>query len=400
MRKEEDMNRHTGEVENVPGKVDPGFSRLLYAFSYGVAFELDRVSQRSVPTHRLWGFVELRALGWEVELSTELPGAWRPLGTIGWRVWQTLWLLRRGKGAAGIIAVHEISALLLLLARGLGWRGAPVVVLNLGLLHPKNSAGYRLWIWRWLLRKADGVVSLVEAHGAELTRLFGVKASRTMFLPMAVDPDFLGRADAHLEDSFVLAVGTNDGKDFESLLEALPLGVRLVVVTDPYNARKVRNHPCFGGLIEVMEAVSAEKLRELYKSAAVVVIPLADTPHGSGHTVLLETLSMGKIVVVSAARCMRDYVSEGGTALVVPVGDVAAMRAALQETLQHPQRFSEMRERAAAQVRSTFDIRQFGEGLDRMIKKLAVGRSDVFAGENGTSGTKKKKGKKSYASIS
>jgi len=97
---------------------------------------------------------------------------------------------------------------------------------------------------------------------------------------------------------------------------------------------------------------------------------------------------------------MRDYVSEEGTALVVPVGDVAAMRAALQETLQHPQRFSEMRERAAAQVRSTFDIRQFGEGLDRMIKKLAGGRSDVFAGENGTSGTKKKKGKKSYASIS
>lgn len=394
------MDEQVGEGVNMLGKADSGFSRLLYAFSYEAAFELHRVNQHSVPTHRLWGFVELCALGWEVELSTALPGVWKPVGTIGWRVWQTLWLLRREKGAAGIIAVHEISALLLLLARGVGRRGAPVVVLNLGLLHPKNCSGYRHWIWRWLLRKADGVVSLVEAHGAELTRLFGVKTSRAMFLPMAVDPDFLGRADANLEKNFVLAVGTNDGKDFETLLTALPLGVRLVVVTDPYNARKVRNHPCFGGTIELIEAVPAERLRELYKSAAVVVIPLADTPHGSGHTVLLETMSMGKIVVVSAARCMRDYISGEGTALTVPVGDVAAMRAALQETLQHPQRFSEMRERAAAQVRSTFDIRQFGEGLDRIIKELAAGRSGVIAGDNGTAGTKKKEGKKSYASIS
>lgn len=377
-----------------------GLSRLLYAFSYGTVFELQRVKAGRVPTHRLWGLVELRALGWEVEVSPELPLCWKPLGIMGWRVWQTFWLLRSEKASAGIVAVHEISALLLLLSRAFGRGGVPVVVLNLGLLHPKNCSGYRLWIWRWLLRRADVVVSLVEAHGAELTRLFGVDAHRTMFLPMAVDPTFLGRADAALEKKFVLAVGTNDGKDFETLLEALPLGARLVVVTDSYNARKVRGHPCFGGLIELREAVSAEALRELYMGAAVVVIPLAETPHGSGHTVLLETMSMGKIVVVTGTRCMRDYTSARGRLLSVPVGDVAALRAILVETLEHPERFCEMRERAAAQVRSTFHIRQFGEGLDRIIKELAAARSGGAASCAGVESNKKKEGEKSYASVS
>jgi glycosyltransferase involved in cell wall biosynthesis len=381
-------------------KVRSGVSRLLYAFSHGSGFELQRVREGNAPTHRLWGFIELEALGWQVELSPESPGWWKMFGTTGWRGWQTLWLLRRGKGAAGIVAVHEISALFLLLLRALGWRGAPVLVLNLGLLHQKNCSGYRCWIWRRLLSQADAVVSLVQSNGAELTRLFGVDPSRTKFLPMAVEPGFLGTADAHTEKNFVLAVGTNDGKDFETLLEALPLGVRLIVVTDSFNARKVRNHPCFGGLIEVMEAVPAKVLRELYREAAVVVIPLADTTHGSGHTVLLETMAMGKVVIVSCARCMRNYVREGRTALSVPVGDARAMRAAIEETLLHPERFTKMRERAAAQVRSTFEIREFARGLDGILKELAARRSTGEGGDAGAGGIKKKEGENSYASVS
>ena len=205
--------------------------------------------------------------------------------------------------------------------------------------------------------------------------MFEVEARRTRFLPMAVDSEFLGKAAAQNEKPFVLAVGTNDGKDFETLLEALPLGRRLVVVTDSFNARKVRCHPCFGGLVDVMENVPAEALRVLYLDAAVVVIPLADTTHGSGHTVLLETMSMGKIVVVSRARCMQSYVNVGRTAISVPVGDAKAMRSALEDALQHPERFSKMREQAAAQVRSTFEIRHFAKGLDAIIRELAATRS-------------------------
>lgn len=375
-------------------------SVVLYAFSYGVNFELEGVRQCSVPTHRLWGAVELGKLGWRVGLSPEPSRWWRRMGATGWRVWQTLWLLKEERRAAAIVAVHEISALLLLVVRALGWQGAPLVVLDLGLLHPKNCSGPKLWIWRWALRKADRVISLVDANRSEMSRIFGVKEDCISFLPMAVDVDFSGRAVAGLEGDYVLAVGTNDGKDFETLLEALPLGVRLIVVTDSYNARKVRAHCCFGGLVEVKEAVPARDLRELYLRAAVVVVPLADTPHGSGHTVLLETMAMGKIVVVSRARCMWDYIGDGQTVLSVPVGDVEALRGALEESLQHPERFTEMRERAAAQVRSSFDIRRFGQGLDRIIGELTAGQGSCALEQCGSSSSERKEGDKSYASVS
>lgn len=375
-------------------------SGLLFAFSYGVTFELEGVRRGGVPTHRLWGAVELGRLGWKIGLSPEAPRWWRRMGAAGWRVWQSIWLLGQERRAAAIIAVQEISALVPLIARVLGWRGIPLVVLDLGLLHPKNCSGYRHWIWRWLLRKADRVVSLVDGNRAELTRIFGVPPSHTAFLPMAVDPDFLGRAVPESEESFVLAVGTNDGKDFETLLEALPLGVRLVVVTDSYNAGKIRAHRCFGGLIEIREAVAATDLRDLYRRAALVVVPLADTPHGSGHTVLLETMAMGKIVLVSRARCMRDYIGDGNAVVSVPVGDAVALRRALEEGLNHPQRFHEMRERAADLVRSHFNIKHFGRGLDQIVGELTAGRNGCEVKEIGLTGTEKKEGGKGYASVS
>jgi glycosyltransferase involved in cell wall biosynthesis len=374
--------------------------RLLYAFSYGVLFELERIMQGVVPTHRLWGAVELGAMGWEVDFSPDPVGWWNRLGTFGWRVWQTLWLLGEERRAVAIVAVHEISVLFLLFARAMGWNGAPIVVLDLALLHPKNSTGYRRWIWRWLLRKAHRVISLVSANRAEVTRIFGVHPGRTAFLPMSIDSKFSGRASARLEQRFVLAVGTNDGKDFETLLEALPLWTRLVVVTDSYNAEKVKRHPCYGAQVEVLEAVPTKDLRELYRAAAVVVVPLSDTPHGSGHTVLLETMAMGKVVVVSMARCMRDYIGDDGAVLSVPVGNAAALRAVLEDVLQYPERFCELRERAAAQVRSTFDIARFGEGLDRIIRELTAENVCRAPGRQGVADKQEKEGRQSYASVS
>ena len=86
--------------------------------------------------------------------------------------------------------------------------------------------------------------------------------------------------------------------------------------------------------------------------------------------------------------------------LSVPVGDASALRVALKDALQHPERFTAMRERAAAQVRSQFDIRRFGEGLDRIITELVAKRSGVAAVAAGAGDTKKKEGEKSYASVS
>ena len=366
---------------------------MLFAFAQPTGVELARRIGGRVPSHRLWGFCEMGALGVGAELCATPDGLVAKLGNQGWRLWQTAWILSR-REAEAVVAVHEVSACFLLLLKRFGVKCPPVILINLGLLHPKNRSGVRHLFWRALLPCADAVISLVESQSAAIAATFGVSIEKCHFLPMPVETAFFKKVKPEEEKGFCLAVGTNDGKDFETLVEALPLGQELVIVTDGFNAAKIRAHRCFGAGIRVLEAVPAVELRELYRQARVVVIPLLDTPHGSGHTVLLENMAMGKILIVSDTRSMRGYVRHGENAIVVPVGDPVALRSALRDVIAHAERFASMRERAAEEARSYFEVGCFARGVVAVWRTLGRSRRGMDQGYAAT------KEKVNYASIS
>lgn len=353
----------------------PDRQQVLFAFERPSGAELARYKEGRVPSHRLWGFCEMGALGVGAELCATPDGLFGRLGTQGWRVWQTYWMVRQ-KNVSAIVSVHEISAVLLLAIRMLGFQGPPILIINFGLLHRNSQSGLRRWIWRKLLPSADAIVSLVKSHSETVSNVFNIPLARCHFAPMPLDAAFFEKVDPSEEKGFLLAVGTNDGKDFETLLEALPLGESLVIVTDGFNAAKIRAHRCFGTGIQVREAVPAVELRELYRQAKLVVIPLADTAHGSGHTVLMENMALGKILIVSASRSMRGYLEDGVNAISVPVGDAGALRMALQSVLAHPERFQAIRERAALDARERFKAVDFARRLWVLWESLNLERGN------------------------
>ena len=390
------------------GKASTG--TVLFVYALPIRHEFQRYAEGTVPSHRLWGAAEMQQRGWRVKYCPDPAPRWARFGGLGWRLWQSAWAVRRSVGACGVVAVHEVSAMFLLLARRVGVLRCPVLVLNMAMLHSRNLSGCRLLLWRWLLGGADAVASLVRSQNSGVARHFGVSWERLVHLPMGVDAAFGGRADAGAEERFCLAVGTNDGKDFETLVEAMPLGEKLVVVTDSFNAAKVERHRSFGSGIEVRMGVPAVELRELYLRAAVVIIPLADTRHGSGHTVLLETMALGKIVIVSESVHMRDYINNGVNALCVPVGDSVAMRRALLEALNYPERFAGMRERAASDARRHFGMGRFAAQLEEWLGLAVLGRGNgqkarvegaVCSGrfENAGNKQREERGQEQHASI-
>lgn len=352
-------------------------TKFWYVFATPVHHELPLVAAKKVPTHRLWGMVELTRLGCNVGLCAPLPKMLQGSGALAWRVWQTIWILNKASKYDTIVAVHEVSALFFLLARRLGFETPSLLILNLALLHPKNQTGFRNLIWRGLLRKADSIVSLVESQLSANQEFFGIQPDRQAFLPMPVDFGFFQQSEAMNEERFVLAVGTNDGKDFETLLEALPLGERLVVITDSFNASKIRAHELFGQGVQIYQNVPAQQLLQWCRRAQVVVVPLANSPHGSGHTVLLENMALGKILVVSESRNMRGYVKTGVNCIGVPVADVTSLRNVLRRILDSPKEYSFLRTEAMRDARECFDAMRFGRG----IKALVQGAGDERNGE-------------------
>jgi hypothetical protein len=79
-----------------------------------------------------------------------------------------------------------------------------------------------------------------------------------------------------------------------------------------------------------VESTTPERFTELMAAARVVVVPLADSEDRSaGQGTYLNAMALGKPVIVPDVIGVRDYVEADRTGIIVPAGDGAAMRSAL-----------------------------------------------------------------------
>jgi glycosyltransferase involved in cell wall biosynthesis len=345
--------------------------RILFLFTHNWDHEIAKYRDGIVPSHRLWGFADVEKLGHQPAICPKPRWFSNRLTRPGLWWWcQAIHAARRQRETDCIVAVHEVCAIPALVLKRCGLLRTPLVILNMALLHPANCKGFKKTLWRWLLPAADAVISLASAHCGWISEEFNVPRKRQFFARMLVDSDFF-KAEADVErDDFWLAAGTNDAKDYITLLKALPPGQRLIVVTDAYNASLIEKNRDPLARIEVRQEVPIAELRSLYQRARLIIIPLADTRFGSGHTVLLENMALGRAVIVSATASMRDYAIHELNALTVRPHDVDDLRQKIELALSDHKLCEGIGCRAAEWARANCDSLNFGHRLLEIIEHV------------------------------
>lgn len=320
-----------------------------------------------VPGHRLFGAADLADHGLDVVVCSWGRAPRRIRNGRVWKLWQGSWVLVTQQRVSCVVATTEAAGLPTLLLRAVGLLRKPVVVLAVAVLSDSyRGQGPGPAVRRWLLRRADTVVTYASGQRELMARDLGIARDRITFIPFGVDVDFFPPVPAEpIWD--VVAVGTNAGKDYPTLVQALPPGASCLVVTDSYNAEQARSVRTAGDLT-IDHDVAIVSIRERYAAARRIVVPLRDVDFSSGQTVLLETLAMGKDVVVSDTVAVRDYVDDT-VATIVPPGDVEAMRTALEwEPTTH-------RTKATEHVARHFSSRRFAADLADVVRRhVASGR--------------------------
>jgi glycosyltransferase involved in cell wall biosynthesis len=152
-----------------------------------------------------------------------------------------------------------------------------------------------------------------------------------------------------VRDAGYLFAGGNNGRDYETLLAALgPIGYPMVIATmNP-------EIPCLARAWSHIEVrgVTAEEFRRLLAGCtALVEAHPVDFPRTAGHQTLLNAMCMGKPIVLADERSAAGYVENEVEALVVPAGDVPALRRAVKRLLAD----GELRRRLAAAGQSRLE---------------------------------------------
>ncbi len=172
------------------------------------------------------------------------------------------------------------------------------------------------WFARWVLRRATLVVA-ASNFLADQARSLGAHEVRV--IPSGVElPEAVGEPE---EPPHVLYVGRlSPEKGVLELLEACE-GLPLVVVGDGPLRAQVPGAVGF---------VPPGELGPWYERAAVVAAPSRREGYGVAAR---EAMAWGRPVVASAVGGLTDAVEDGVTGLLVPPGDVAALRAAIERLL-------------------------------------------------------------------
>jgi glycosyltransferase involved in cell wall biosynthesis len=172
------------------------------------------------------------------------------------------------------------------------------------------------WLARRVLRRAEAVVCVSSAL-AEDARLLGSR--EVVVIPNGVEPPPEVGEEAHPPE--VLYAGRLSREKGVLDLVRAAQGMKLVVAGDG---------PLRAQVPQARGFLPRDELARLYSRAAVVACP----SHREGFGVAcLEAMAHGRPVVAGAVGGLLDLVADGETGILVPPGDVVALRSALERLL-------------------------------------------------------------------
>ena len=201
-------------------------------------------------------------------------------------------------------------------------------------------------LWRPLLRAAAVVVAASE-YLAEAATALG--AQRVEVIPSGVDvPAEVVRASEPPHVLFVGRLSPEKGvHEFLAATEGLP---RVIVGDGPLRDL----------VPEARGFVPPADLGAAYDAAAIVAVP--SRREGYGMTAR-EAMAHGRPVVATAVGGLRDAIRDGQTGLVVPPGDVDALRAAVERLLDDQSLRERLGTTARADAQARFSRTREGDAL-------------------------------------
>jgi glycosyltransferase involved in cell wall biosynthesis len=201
-----------------------------------------------------------------------------------------------------------------------------------------------------------------------ISREFEIPRSRTHVLINSVDAAFFSGAENTPLESLVVAAGAQD-RDYPTLVHAcsgLPLKLIIAAGSTWYPSPHGLDLSSLPPNVEVGPA-NYVQLRELYRRAQFIVVPLHAAHHACGYSVIAEAMAMGKAVIATRTELPGDHLSPGETGLYVRPGSVEDLRAAIEMLLSNPSLAVKMGRRGRERFLSLFTHDHFARGLDDII---------------------------------
>jgi glycosyltransferase involved in cell wall biosynthesis len=198
---------------------------------------------------------------------------------------------------------------------------------------------------RFAVPRLNVILCRTHAHAAFFRQQLNLPPRRAFFYPESTDTQFFNETISAspikvleaIRQPYLLSAGL-EMRDYDCLISAtrdIPVTV-VIGAGSPwakvgYDARRE-------DLPEnvIVSKFIPQEMRELYRSAALVVLPIKPTTRACGMNVILEAWAMGRPVIASRTQGLVSYIEDRQTGYFVAPENAGELREAIQYLLANP----------------------------------------------------------------
>jgi len=272
-------------------------------------------------------------------------------------------------GKYDLIISHGVqSAIFFAFIRSIfGIKNPPHIIIDVGCLNGGRSRQPELSIFQFAMKSVAGLIYHVSSQKEHYNRYFPFLSKKTFFVPFGVDSEFFKPLNVKQED-YILSVGYKF-RDWLTLINAysqIKTNTALKIVgPEKLNIKLPEN-------VNLQPYVPINILKELIAKAKFIVLPLVDLPYAHGQMTFLQSMAMGKAVIVTKVPSTVDYINDNENALFVRLNDIDDMRNKIEFLLHNPDEIFGLGENARKSIENKFTEKNMAESIYEAIREIGI----------------------------
>lgn len=273
-----------------------------------------------------------------------------------------------------IILCHDSqSGLLLAFLRKIGFfKKTPQILIDVGLpgfedrflkVLPKSL---KLNIISYIVSSFDYIMCHSSKQKEYYNKKLNIPYNKINFIPYSDNVDFFKPSTIYEKD-YIITAGT-DGRDYKTLFEAYDkynIKIPLKVVTYKKIGLIPKNNK-----IKLINKVPINQFKKLVLSSKFLVLPLQDIKRSCGQVTLVQTMAMGKPVIISKTISSVDYVTNNKTGIFVKPYDVDDIYKKIMFLYKNKRLRIKIGHNARRSASDKFNVKKMSKAIHNITQKV------------------------------
>lgn len=231
------------------------------------------------------------------------------------------------------------------------------------LIYFKNSK-INFVLVNYLLSHAEIILTLSNISKNIIIREYKVDRNKISRIDFGVDQKFWKYKKWNNKRNYILSVGNDSNRDFESLINAVGKDYELVIVTK----KKFINYP---KNVRILSDIGEIKLKKLYQNAKLTIIPSKKVlSENAGMSCVMQSMACGTPVITSDLLTLKEKFKNQDEILFYRTGSISSLRNMISKNYNNNNLLQKISKNAIKKINTKYNYLKLSEQLNKHILSL------------------------------